>query len=65
VLYTLELAADIYHGLEMQGLKLDQEDVKIAATGIRHKAVVVTNNTKHFARVPNIRLENWIEDSRI
>ncbi len=61
---SAEYAADIYHTLEIQGLQLDKEDVKIAATGIRHQAVVITNNTKHFARVPNIRLENWIEDSR-
>jgi tRNA(fMet)-specific endonuclease VapC len=56
-----EYAADIYHFLETEGNTLDSEDVKIAATGIRHRAIVVTNNTKHYARVPNIRLENWIE----
>jgi tRNA(fMet)-specific endonuclease VapC len=59
-----EYAADIYHTLESKGEVLDKEDVKIAATGIRHRATVVTNNTKHFARVPGIRLENWIEASR-
>jgi tRNA(fMet)-specific endonuclease VapC len=61
---SAEYAADIYHRLESNGESLDKEDVKIAATGIRHKAVVVTNNTKHFSRVPNIRLENWVEASK-
>ena len=60
-----EYAADICHTLETQGLSLDREDVKIAATGIRHKAVVVTNNIKHFARVTNIRLENWVQESQV
>lgn len=34
-------------------------DLLIAATARFHKLVVVTSNTKHFAKVSNLKLEDW------
>jgi predicted nucleic acid-binding protein len=28
---------------------------------VRHGLTVVTNNTDHFARIPALPLENWLE----
>ena len=60
---SLDLAAEIYQNLRIAGTPLEDADVLIAATAIRYDAVLVTDNTKHFARVPHLTLENWIERS--
>jgi tRNA(fMet)-specific endonuclease VapC len=33
----------------------------IASIALAHEAVLVTGNTRHFSRVPGLRLENWLE----
>lgn len=42
-----------------QGLPIGNMDTLIAAHAIASEHVLVTNNTKHFSRVPNLRIENW------
>jgi tRNA(fMet)-specific endonuclease VapC len=34
-------------------------DLMLAAQALRHGAVLVTNNTGEFARVPGLDVENW------
>lgn len=34
-------------------------DLLIAATALEHGMTLVTGNTKHFARIPGLQLENW------
>jgi tRNA(fMet)-specific endonuclease VapC len=41
------------------GLTIDDFDLLIAATALTHNQILVTNNTKHFARLKEIKLENW------
>jgi len=36
------------------------EDAQIAATALARDLAVVTGNTKHFQRVPGLRVENWL-----
>ncbi|NPD81793.1 PIN domain-containing protein [Prevotella sp. PINT] len=45
--------------LELKGTRIEDFDLLIGATAIQEKMVMVTANTKHFSRIPNIRLENW------
>ena len=45
--------------LERQGRRLDDADLLIAAIARSIGATLVTNNTRHFERVPGLRLENW------
>lgn len=35
-------------------------DLQIAATAISHNLILVTNNTKEFERILELKLENWI-----
>jgi len=35
-------------------------DVLIAGTVLAHQGVLVTNNTREFARVPKLKLDNWV-----
>ncbi len=35
-------------------------DAMIAAHARQADAVLVTNNRKHFSRVPRLKLDNWV-----
>ena len=45
--------------LAERGSPIGDFDVLIAAHAISLKRVLVTNNTKHFSRVPGLKIENW------
>jgi tRNA(fMet)-specific endonuclease VapC len=36
----------------------------IASIALAYNLTLVTNNTKHFKRIPNLCLENWIENQK-
>ena len=46
--------------LEKRGLPIGPMDLLIAAHAASLKATLVTNNTREFARVPGLKVENWI-----
>ncbi len=45
--------------LEIVGKRIGPYDMQIAATALTNQLVVVTNNTREFARIPGLRIENW------
>jgi tRNA(fMet)-specific endonuclease VapC len=47
--------------LEQQGESLDDLDLQIASIALVYDLTLVTNNTKHFKRVQDLKLENWIQ----
>ena len=51
-----ELRAD----LKARGMPIGDFDEMIAAHALALGAVVVTDNTRHFARVPGLVIENWL-----
>lgn len=53
-------AATIYADLRRRGLLISDADILIAATGLEHGLIVVTNNEDHYQRVEDIQLENWL-----
>lgn len=59
-------AADIYgkikSNLKKKGELIADMDLCIAATAISNKMTLVTNNTKHFKRITELKLENWREE---
>ena len=55
------LAAEIKQDLIQQGKSIGDCDTMIAAVGLQHNAIVVTNNVKHFQRVKNLVVVNWRE----
>jgi len=46
--------------LEKKGQVIGPYDMQIAAQAITRDLILVTNNTVEFARIPNIKLENWV-----
>lgn len=47
--------------LERQGQLIGPNDLMIAAHALALDGVLVTDNLREFARVPGLRLENWLE----
>lgn len=47
--------------LERQGLRIGDMDMFIAATAIEEDLILVTDNVKHFSRIPGLKVENWME----
>jgi len=47
--------------LRRAGRPIGDIDLFIAGVAVRHGLTVVTNNTEHFARIPDLSLENWLE----
>ena len=45
--------------LEKQGMIIDDADLFIAACALTTEATLVTNNTRHFKRIEDLRLQNW------
>ena len=48
-------------GLRKNGQLIEDLDILIASTVLSHDAVLVTNNTSHFARIDGLHHENWLE----
>jgi tRNA(fMet)-specific endonuclease VapC len=47
--------------LRREGRPIGDIDLFIAGVAACHGLTVVTNNTGHFERLPNLSLENWLE----
>lgn len=54
------LFGEIKAELEQRGTRLDDADLMIAASALAQGAVLVTNNVSHFARVPGLTVEDWL-----
>lgn len=53
--------AEIMVALERAGTPIGEGDTRIAATALAYDLTIVTRNTRHFDRVPGLRVENWFE----
>lgn len=54
------LAGDVLAELSLHGKRIGPEDLLIGATALAHGYAVVTDNVRHFARIPNLQVENWL-----
>ncbi len=48
--------AELKARLEQKGQKLDDFDLLIAATALEHNLILVTDNRRHFSRIPTLQL---------
>ncbi|MDA0836799.1 MAG: PIN domain-containing protein [Planctomycetota bacterium] len=55
-----ELFGEFKADLRRSGQPIGDMDLLIAAVASVHDLIVVTNNTAHFRRIPNINFENWV-----
>ena len=58
-------AADLFGRLGSllaeRGTPIGDFDVLIAAHAVSLKRILVTNNVRHFSRVPGLKIENWAD----
>jgi len=47
--------------LETRGQPRSEPDLRIAAIALQHGLTVVTGNVRHFADIPSLKVENWLE----
>jgi len=47
-------------GLQKKGTPIGAMDLLIASHALLLDAILVTNNTKEFSRVPGLKIENWL-----
>jgi tRNA(fMet)-specific endonuclease VapC len=59
-----EEVADVYGDLRIKlervGKQIGSNDLWIAAHAISLGAIIVTDNVREFARVPDLPMENWL-----
>lgn len=59
-----ETAAAVYGplraSLESDGQPLAEPDLRVASIALSRDLVVVTGNIRHFARIPDLTVENWL-----
>jgi tRNA(fMet)-specific endonuclease VapC len=56
---SVVLSAKIVAHLHRTGNVLDNQDILIAGIALEHNLVLITNNEKHFSRIPNLIIDNW------
>jgi predicted nucleic acid-binding protein len=55
-----ELYGRLRAQLERDGRRLAEPDLRIASIALARDLTLVTGNVKHFQRVPELRVENWL-----
>lgn len=60
---ALDLYASEKARLQKSGKVIDDFDLLIGATAVSFDLIMVTNNTNHFNRIKNLRLEDWTAKS--
>ncbi|BDA69551.1 hypothetical protein CAL7716_037170 [Calothrix sp. PCC 7716] len=52
-------ASNIYEGLLRERIRIGTRDLRIAAITLSVNGIIVTRNYKDFAKIPNLRIEDW------
>jgi tRNA(fMet)-specific endonuclease VapC len=61
---ALRKFGQIKSGLRKQEQVVADFDLLIASTGIANGVTLVTNNLKHYSRIPDLKLDNWLFPSQ-
>lgn len=55
----IETFSDLKARLQKSGKNIDDMDLLIGATALTNNLKLVTNNEKHFKKIPGLEIENW------
>jgi tRNA(fMet)-specific endonuclease VapC len=58
---VMDSFGEIKASLSSNGITVDDFDLQIGCTALMLNHTVVTNNTKHFQKIPGLKLVNWAE----
>jgi tRNA(fMet)-specific endonuclease VapC len=59
---TLKRFGALKTQLRQSGQPLPDFDLLIASVALVENRILVTNNTRHYERIPGLQLENWASD---
>jgi tRNA(fMet)-specific endonuclease VapC len=54
-------SAEMFLNLRRLGVRIGSLDSKIACIALTQDATLLSRNAAHFAQVPGLRLENWLD----
>lgn len=54
-------SAASFASFRKQGIRIGTQDLKIACITLAHDGVLLTRNAVDFAKVPGLRVENWLD----
>ena len=57
---VIEIASNIYADLRKRGKSIEDADILIAAIVMANNGTLVTNNTKHFGNIKQLKVVNWV-----
>ncbi len=57
----VDATTEVKATLSAAGIPIGPNDTAIAGHAIATDAILVTNNTREFARVPDLKLEDWVK----
>lgn len=60
--HAAEFYGELRARLESEGRRLDEPDLRIAAIALSNDLTLITGNVKHFARIRELRVENWLAE---
>jgi tRNA(fMet)-specific endonuclease VapC len=58
---VLDIASTVKLEMRRQGTGISDADLFIAAYCLKHNLPLVTNNTKHFENIKDLKIVNWKE----
>jgi tRNA(fMet)-specific endonuclease VapC len=56
---SVRISSDIYAALRQSGNSVDDIDLLIAGIAIENEREFITNNTRHFGKIPGLKIGNW------
>ena len=56
---SAKISGIIYADLRNQGITIGTSDLLIAGIALENDLTLITNNEKHYANIPDLRIENW------
>lgn len=59
---AIKTYARLRANMKLNGNRLDNMDLFLAATALTNDYTLVTHNTRHFSRIPGLKLEDWTEE---
>jgi tRNA(fMet)-specific endonuclease VapC len=57
---VIDIASNLYSNLRKNGKTIGDADILIAAIVIKNEGILVSNNTKHFEDIEQLKLINWM-----
>jgi len=54
-------AARVFERLQDRRIRVGTMDLKLASICLTHEATLLTRNVADFAKVPDLRVENWLD----